>query len=508
MEVVNNLAIGFSVSLSLVNLAYCFLGAALGVFVGVLPGLGSAATIAMLLPVTYYLDTTAAIIMLAGIWYGSMFGGAVTAILLSIPGQSTAVMTVLDGHPLARRGEAGLALGTAIFSSFFGGLIGFLGLFLIAPPLAEFALQFGPPEFFALTLAGLMLVSYLATSSTVKALIAAVLGLLIGCIGIDPVSADERFTLGTLVLQSGVSLVPLIMGLFGVAEVLVMLESRLSTSDRVTAPKGLRSVLPSWQTWRRLRRPITQGGLVGFFTGLLPGAGAAIASYVCYVLIKRWSPARQTFGQGAIEGVAAPEAGNNAATCSGMIPLLTLGLPADIVPAIMLGAFLLHGVTPGPTMMVEDPGMFWGIVTSFLVGNVILVIFMLPLLSPISRITELPSAIIAPLIVLVTLAGAYGINNNAFDITIMIGFGVLGYVMKKFDYPVAPLVLAFVLGPIMEASLRQSLIISRGSFDIFFARPFAGAMMAVAAFLLISPLLNVIRKSDLTLNGRLPLRPK
>lgn len=487
---IENLILGFSVSLSLTNLVYCLIGVTLGVFVGVMPGLGSAATIAMLLPITYFLDTVPAIIMLSGIWYGSMFGGAITAILLNIPGQSTAVMTTLDGYQMARQGRAGVALGTAVFSSFIAGLVGFVGLLVIAPPLAEFALQFGPPEYFALTVTGLTLVSYLATRSVAKAVCAALIGLLLGTIGIDPVTASSRFTYGTLTLQSGLHLVPLIMGLFGIAEVFKMMEAQLSTQNAIAAPRGIRSVIPSVAEWRAIAKPIGQGSLIGFFVGILPGAGAAISSYVSYVLVKRWSRHGELFGTGRIEGVAAPESANNAATSSGIIPLLTLGLPADIVPAILLGAFLLHGVTPGPTMMLQNPDMFWGIVTSFFVGNLLLLLIMLPLISLFAKITELPSAIMAPLIILVTLAGAYGINNSVSDIWIMMAFGVLGYLMNKFDYPVAPLVLAFVLGPIMEKSLRQSLIISHGDVTVFLTRPLSAVILGIAVFMIVSPWLR------------------
>ncbi|MGD9951992.1 MAG: tripartite tricarboxylate transporter permease [Burkholderiales bacterium] len=488
-----NLLLGFSVSLSLTNLFWCFVGIVVGVFVGVLPGLGSAATIAMLLPITYFLDTTPAIIMLAGIWYGSMFGGAVTAILLNIPGQSTAVMTALDGYQMARQGKAGAALGASVFASFFGGLIGFLGLVLVAPPLAEFALQFGPPEYFALTVTGLTLVTYLATQSVPKSLCAALLGLLLGSVGIDPVSAAARFTYGTLTLENGLQIVPVIMGLFGIAEVFKMIESSLTAPNDATRLRERRSVIPNRGEWRAMAAPISAGGLIGFFVGLLPGAGAAIASYVSYVLVKRWSRHGAQFGTGRIEGVAAPEAGNNAATCGAIIPLLTLGLPADIVPAIMLGAFLLHGVTPGPMMMLQTPEMFWGIVTSFLVGTVMVVLVMLPFINLFARITELPKSIMAPLIVLVTLAGAYGVNNSAVEIWIMLGFGVLGYLMNKFEYPLPPLILAFVLGPILESSFRQSLIMGQGDFGIFVSRPFTAAILAVGLFMVFSPLMRIVR---------------
>jgi putative tricarboxylic transport membrane protein len=490
---IENLLLGFSVSLSLTNLFYCLVGVSIGVFVGVLPGLGSAATIAMLLPITYVLDTTPAIIMLAGIWYGSMFGGAVTAILLNIPGQSTAVMTALDGYEMSRQGRAGAALGAAVFASFFGGLFGFAGLVLVAPPLAEFALRFGPPEYFALTVTGLTLVSYLATRSVLKSVCAALLGLLLGTVGIDPVTAASRFTYGTLTLQNGLQMVPVIMGLFGIAEVFKMIESSLTTPNSVTTLRGSRSIIPSRADWQAMTKPVGQGSFIGFFVGLLPGAGAAIASYVSYVLVKRWSRNAKQFGLGCIEGVAAPEAANNAATCGAIIPLLTLGLPADIVPAIILGAFLLHGVTPGPMMMMQSPDMFWGIVTSFLIGTTMVMMLMLPFINLFAKIAELPKSIMAPLIVLVTVAGAYGVNNSAIEIWIMLGFGVLGYLMNKFDYPLPPLILAFVLGPIMESSFRQSLIMGQGNFVIFVSRPFTAVILGIGLFMILSPLYRNLR---------------
>lgn len=490
---IENLILGFSVVLTPVNLLYCVIGVSIGVFVGVLPGLGSAATIAMLLPITYYLDTTSAIIMLTGIWYGSMFGGGLTAVLLNIPGQSTAVMTALDGYQMSRNGEGGLALGTVVLSSFIGGVLGFVGILVIAPPLAKFALSFGPPEYFALTVTGLTLVSYLATRSVAKAVCSALVGLLFGTVGLDPVTASLRFTYDILTLQSGLPLVPLIMGLFGIAEVFKLIEQKLSTEKTVTPPHGLLSVIPNKEQWKKIAMPIGQGSVIGFFVGILPGAGAAISSYVSYVLVKRWSPNRDKFGTGYIGGVAAPESANNAATTSGIIPLLTLGLPADIVPAILLGAFLLHGITPGPTMMLYHADMFWGIVTSFFIGNLLLVVLVLPMIGVLARITEVPSAILAPMVILVTLAGAYGIDNSVANIWVMMGFGLVGYLMNKFDYPLAPLVLAFVLGPIMEQSLRQSLIISRGDFSIFFSRPLSIAILSIALFMLFSPLIRPLQ---------------
>src|SRR5689334_1144509 len=495
MELVSHLALGFSVSLQPLNLLLCFVGVVLGVIIGILPGLGSAATIALLLPITYFLDTTTAVIMLAGIWYGSMYGGSITSILLRVPGESASVMVAIDGYELTKQGRAGAALGMSIFSAFIAGMFGLLGLGLIAPTLAEFALDFGPPEYFALTLLGLTLVSYLATDSMWKAVAVTLLGLLLGTVGLDPVRSAARFTFGSLTLQSGIDLVPMVMGLFGISEVFHLIESKVagtSGTKSVLVPKGLFAVLPTRQDWRDARRAIGQGTLVGFFVGLLPGGGATISSYVAYAVAKRWRKQNQNFGAGAIAGVAAPEAAANAATCSGFIPLLTLGLPDNVVMALILGAFLLHGVTPGPTLMMQHPEIFWAIVTSMFIGNCILILTMLPMIGLLSKITLIPSNVLVPIIVLACLAGAYGVNNNPTDIITMTAFGVLGYLMSKFGFPHAPLVLAFVLGPIMETALRQSLIMANGSFLVFWSSPVAGVLMSVLVLVIGIPIVKAL----------------
>jgi putative tricarboxylic transport membrane protein len=493
MEIFSNLAMGFSISLLPVNLLLCFVGVVLGVLIGILPGLGSAATIALLLPITYFLDTTTAVIMLAGIWYGSMYGGSITSILLSVPGESASVMVAIDGYQLTKQGRAGAALGMSMFSAFIAGMFGLLGLGLVAPTLAEFALEFGPPEYFTLTLLGLTLVSYLATDSMWKAVTVTIFGLLLATVGLDPVRSSARFTFGTLNLQSGIDLVPMVMGLFGISEVFNLIESKLTGDVQpVSVPKGLLAVLPTRQDWRDAWRAIFQGTFVGFFVGLLPGGGATISSYVAYAVAKRWRKPTQKFGEGAIAGVAAPEAAANAATCSGFIPLLTLGLPDNVVMALILGSFMLHGVTPGPTLMIQHPQIFWAIVTSMFIGNCILLVTMLPMIGLLSKITLIPNRILLPVIVLACLAGAYGVNNNPADILVMTGFGAIGYLMTKFGFPLAPLVLAFVLGPIMETALRQSLILSSGSFLIFWSSPVAGAIMSLFVLVIAAPIVRSV----------------
>jgi putative tricarboxylic transport membrane protein len=488
MRILESLALGFSVSLEPMNLVYCFLGVLLGTLVGVLPGLGSAATIALLLPVTYTMSTTSAIIMLAGIWYGSMYGGSTTSILLRVPGESASVMTCLDGFEMARRGRAGAALGIAAFGSFIAGTLGLVGLILLAPPLAEFALDFGPPEYFALTLLGLTLVSYLGTESVPKALAMTALGLLLGAVGLDLVRSHARFTFGSLSLQGGIALIPMVMGLFGMSQVLHLIDRPPKLEEIVKTPDTLLALLPNRREWRDAIGAIGRGSLVGFLVGILPGAGGTISSYVAYAIERRRSPHPERFGQGAIEGVAAPESANNSATASGFIPLLTLGIPANVVMALMLGAFMLHGVTPGPALLTQKPDMFWGIITSMFVGNLMLLVLNLPLIGLFARLARMPVAYLIPLITVACVIGAYGVNNNPFDIFIMLGFGVFGYYAERFGYSLAPLVLAFVLGPLMEESLRQSLIISEGAFSIFVTRPISGTLLALAALMVMTPL--------------------
>ncbi|CAN5541022.1 tripartite tricarboxylate transporter permease [soil metagenome] len=489
MDLLHSLNLGFSVALDPMNLLYCFLGVLFGTLVGVLPGLGSAGAIALLLPVTYQLTPTAAIIMLAGIWYGSMYGGSTTSILLRIPGEPASVMTCVDGFEMARRGRAGAALGIAAFGSFIAGTLGLVGLILLAPPLAQFALDFGPPEYLALTVLGLTLVSYLGSDSSLpKALAMAALGLLLGMVGLDPVQSEARFTFGNLSLQGGIELVPMVMGLFGVSQLLQLVAGGSTAPEGLEAPKGLRAMLPTRREWRDSAGSITRGSLLGFFVGLLPGAGGTISSFAAYALEKRVSKHPERFGQGAIEGVAAPESANNAATASGFIPLLTLGLPANAVMALMLGAFMLHGITPGPTLLTQKPDMFWGLIVSMFVGNVMLLVLNVPMIGLFAKVARMRVTYLVPVITVACMVGAYGVNNNPVDILVMLGFGVFGYYAEKFGFSPAPLTLAFVLGPLMEMSLRQSLILSGGEFGIFVSRPISGVLLGFTVLMVIVPI--------------------
>lgn len=494
LQALENLSLGFSVALDPAIITLALLGVLLGTAVGLLPGLGSAATISLLLPATFALDANGAIIMLAGIWYGSMYAGSTTSIMLRVPGEATTVMACLDGYEMAKHGRAGPALGMNIFASFIGGTLGVVGLMLLAPALASFALRFGPPEIFALTVLALTLVSSLGSASVVKALISAVLGLLLAMVGLDPVEAVPRLTFGSLYLQSGIALVPMVMGLFGLGAVFEMIETELNIDDRVPAPTSWLSLLPSREDWRYSAPAIGRGSIIGFFSGILPGVGSAIASFVAYGAEKRWSRRSAQFGTGVIEGVAAPEAANNAATAGNFVPMLALGIPSNVVTALLLGALLLHGINPGPLLLQQRPEMFWGVVASMYIGNAALVILNIPLIRVFVKVTEIPRSYLIVVIFIATLIGSYSLSNNTFDVFIMIAFGVLGYLMTKFNFDLAPLVLAFILAPIAERSLRQSLILSRGSGNIFFERPISAALMAGAVAMLLLALLRGWRR--------------
>jgi len=486
MEILNYLGIGFSVALRPENLFYCFVGVFIGTLIGVLPGIGPVGAMSLLLPSTFKATPEAAIIMLAGIYYGAMYGGSTTSILVNIPGEAASVVTCLDGYKMARQGRAGPALGIAAFGSFIAGTFSIFGLMLLAPPLAKFALEFGPPEYFTLMVLGITILIYLAHGSMSKALIMAAFGIVLGLIGLDSITARPRFTFDRMELLDGVGLVPIVMGLFGVSEVLLNIEQVVRRDIFKTTIRGL---LPTANDWKDSTGPIARGSLLGFFLGILPGGGAVISSFLSYALEKRLSRHPERFGKGAIEGVAGPESANNAATGGAFIPLMTLGIPPNVVMAMLLGAFMIHGVTPGPLMMKQNPGLFWGVIVSMYIGNFMLLILNLPLIGIWVQILKVPYKILFPLILLFCLIGVYSVNNSVFDIYIMLIFGIMGYLMKKFEYEGAPLVLAFVLGPMMENDLRKSLIMSQGDFSIFLTRPLAAASLIIALILLISPLI-------------------
>ena len=485
MDLLDYLGIGFSVALQPVNLFYCFVGVFIGTLIGVLPGIGPVGAMSLLLPTTFKSTPEAAIIMLAGIYYGAMYGGSTTSILVNIPGEAASVVTCLDGYQMARRGRAGPALGIAAFGSFIAGTLSIVGLMLVAPPLSRFALRFGPPEYFTLMVLGLTVLIYLAHGSMPKALIMAAFGIVLGLIGLDSINARPRLTFGRMELIDGIGLVPIVMGLFGISEVLLNIEQKIRRDIFETKIKGL---LPTVKDWRDSAGPIARGSLLGFFLGILPGGGAVISSFISYAVEKRVSKHPERFGKGAIEGVAAPEAANNAATGGAFIPLMTLGIPPNVVMAMLLGAFMIHGVQPGPLMMKQNPGLFWGVIVSMYIGNGMLLVLNLPLIGMWVQVLKVPYKILFPLILLFCLIGVYSVSNAVFDIYIMIAFGVVGYLMKKFEYEGAPLVLAFVLGPLLENNLRKSLIMSQGDFSIFFLRPLSAVSLILALFLLVSPL--------------------
>lgn len=491
MDLLANLQLAFAIIFQPNNLFFCFLGCLIGTLIGVLPGIGPAATISLLLPSTFHLTPVSAIIMLAGIYYGAMYGGSTTSILVNIPGEAASVVTCFDGYQMARQGRAGPALGISAFGSFIAGTLAVVIIMLIAPPLAKFALKFGPPEYFSLMFLGLTILTYLASGSMVKALMMACVGIFLGTIGTDTISGLERFTYGSYTLMDGVGLVPAIMGLFGISEVLVNIEQSLKREIYKTK---ISSLLPNLEDWKKAILPILRGSLIGFFLGILPGGGAVIASFAAYAVEKKVSRHPEKFGTGLIEGVASPESANNSASQGAFIPLLTLGIPANVVMAILLGALLIQGVKPGPLLVKTHPDLFWGVIGSMYIGNIMLLILNLPLIGIWVKILKIPYPILFPLILLFCLIGVYSVNNNIFEIIIMIIFGIVGYLMKKFAYEGAPLILAFVLSPMIENALRQSLIMSHGSFSIFFTQPISFALLAIAIFLLASPLLPGLRK--------------
>jgi len=491
LDLLNYLVIGFSVALQPMNLFYCFLGVLIGTLVGVLPGLGPVAAMSLLLPATFHTTPVASIIMMAGIYYGAMYGGSTTSILVNIPGEAASVMTCLDGYQMARQGRAGPALGISAFGSFIAGTVGIIGMMLISPPLVNFALKFGPPEYFSLMILGLMILTFLTSASMVRALMMAAFGLIVGCIGLDNISGLARFAFNIPELLDGVGLVPVVMGLFGISEVMLNIELKIKREVFTSEVKGL---LPTLGDWRKSIWSITRGTVIGFFLGILPGGGAVIASFVSYAIEKKVSKHPEEFGKGAIEGVAAPEAANNAAAQGAFIPLLTLGIPSNVVMAMLLGALIIHGVTPGPLLLSDHPQLFWGVVASMYVGNAMLLALNLPLIGIWVQLLRVPYSILFPLIILFCLIGSYSINNSSMDVLIMLVFGVIGYLMKKLSLEAAPMVLAFVLGPMLETALRQSLIKSKGSFSIFFTRPISAVCLILAIALLIMPMLPWFRR--------------
>ena len=491
MEFLQSIILGFQVSLQPINLLYCFIGVFIGTLVGVLPGIGPAGAMAILLPATFHAPPLSTIIMLAGIYYGAMYGGSTTSILVNIPGEPSSVVTCLDGYQMARQGRAGPALGISAFGSFIAGTIGILALMAVAGPLAHIALRFGPPEYVGLMVLGLIILTYLTQKSYIKALAMAALGLILSFVGLDLISGQARFTLNIDHLLDGVGMVPMVMGLFGIAEVLENVEV---TIERSIFKAHLKGLFPSLKDWAASIWAIIRGTVIGFFLGVLPGGGAILASFVSYAVEKKVSKHPERFGKGAIEGVAGPESANNAASSGAFIPLMSLGIPSNVVMAMLFAGLLIHGIRPGPLLIKDYPDIFWGVIASMYVGNVMLLALNLPLIGVWVQFLKVPFRFLFPMIIIFCLIGVYSVNNSVLDIGVMVFFGVVGYIMRKFDYEPAPLVLAYVLGPMLEQALRQSLIISNGSFAIFFVRPISGVCLAVAAFLLITSFTTYSRK--------------
>lgn len=489
MDFLTHLGQGFSIAFSPWNLMYAFAGAMIGTAIGVLPGLGSPATIALLLPVTYRMDPTSSVIMLAGIFYGAMYGGSTTSILLNIPGEAASVVTCLDGYKMAREGKAGRALGISAMGSFIAGTISIFGLSMVAPALARFALEFGSPEYSALVFLGLMMAVYLSEGSTLKGLLMAIVGVILGTMGIDPVIGEPRFTFGVNRLMDGLDFVVVGMGLFGIAEVLVNLEA---PEIREVFKASLKGLLPTIEDWKKCWKSVLRGSLLGFFIGVLPGGGATISSFISYAAEKRFSKHPEEFGRGAIEGVAAPESANNAASTSSFIPLMTLGIPGNASIAMIFVALMIHGIRPGPLLLQQHADLFWGVVASMYIGNLMLLGLNLPLIGFWVRLLKVPYHFMAVVIVIICVIGAYSIRNAAFDVGVMMVFGVIGYFLRKGGFPAAPLILAMILEPIFEISVQQSLIYSGGDPRIFVSTPIAAGLLIVAVLVMFIPLVRML----------------
>lgn len=491
-ESIQHLFAGFGIATTMANLLYCLLGAVAGTLVGILPGLGPIAGIALLIPITFGLSPTSAIIMLCGIYYGAMYGGSTTSILLNVPGETASVITCIEGYQMAQRGKAGPALAMCAIGSFVAGTLAIFGMVFLAPPLAQAALAFGPPEYFSLMVCGFIVLSNVTGGSLLKSLMMAVVGLIIGTVGLDPVTGDYRFTFDTTYLLSGIEFVAVAIGLFGIAEVLANADQPSETLEQCVIMPRFRDLFPSLQDLRRSIGAIIRGAGIGFSVGLVPGPAPVLATYASYMTEKRVSRHPEAFGKGAIEGLAGPEAANNAACQSAFIPLFVLGIPFAPPTAILLGALMIHGVVPGPMMISEHPDVFWGVIASMYIGNFILLLLNLPFVPFFASILRIPKKILLPLVMLFCITGMYTVNNSVNDIWLMLSMGVLGYLMRKWVYDAAPLLLALVIGPKMEVAFRQSLMLSHGDFGVFVERPFSLAFLAVTLLFLLVPAFRFI----------------
>lgn len=497
MNAFSNLMMGFSVALAPANLLLAFLGSAIGTLIGVLPGIGPSAGAALLIPLTFNMEPTGAIIMLTALFYGTQYGGTITSVLLNVPGEAASAITCLDGHAMAKQGRAGTALSLAAIGSFIGGLFATLCLVVAAIPLTKMALQFGPVESFALLTVGLSLMMGLAGKSIIKALMMGVLGLLLAMVGLDPVRGMPRFTFGRLELMDGIGFIPIIMGIFGLAEVLSNAEDGFGTMKLAK----MSSLFPTRQDLKDSVGPIARGSLIGTGLGLIPGMTGSAASFLSYIAERKASKTPDKFGAGMVQGVVGPETANNAHANGALIPLFTLGIPSSPTVAVIMGAFMMHGLIPGPFLFQEHPDIAWGVIASFVIGNLMLLILNLPLIGIWVKILKIPYGLLFAIILAFMIIGSYSVNNSVFEIGIMVVFGILAYFLRKMDFPMAPLVLTLILGPQMERALRQSLEISQGSFAIFIETPLSAVLFAIAAFILIAPAFKTLRKGKNSISG-------
>lgn len=488
-----NLMLGLVTAFSFNNLLYCFIGVFLGTLIGVIPGIGSLAAISMLFPITFHLDPTAALIMLAGIWYGTSYGGSTASILLNIPGTPANAVACLDGYPMARQGRGGIALFTTTVASFVGGSIGIILMMLFAPLIATYALSFGPAEYFALMVLGLVAASTISSGSAIKGLAMVVLGIVFGTIGLDLYTGAPRMTMGMLELSDGISLVSLAMGLFGVSEIISSVRHvQPGSIDRRSV--SLRAMIPTRDDVRRSVMPTLRGTGIGAFLGTLPGVGSSIAAFMAYAVEKRVAREPGRFGHGAIEGVVAPEAANNSADQTAFIPTLALGIPGSATMALMMGALIIHGINPGPTLMTDQPSLFWGLVMSFWIGNVLLVILNIPLIGLWVRLLLIPYHLLYPAVLMFICIGVFTVNFSEFDVWMVLMFGAIGYLMRILQLPVAPMLLGFVLGPMLEEQFRRAMLISRGDFAIFTGRPISSVILVATALLLLYGFWDAVRQ--------------
>ncbi len=491
MEILSNLILGFQVAVSPIHLLYALIGVLLGTLIGVLPGVGPVATIAMLLPITFNLSPIAALIMLAGIYYGAQYGGSTTAILVNLPGESSSVVTCLDGYQMARQGRAGPALAVAALGSFFAGCVATLVIATAAPPLAEVALKFGPAEYFSLMVLGLIAATVLAHGSLIKAIAMVVLGLVLGLVGTDVNSGVLRFTFDIPELSDGIGFVVVAMGMFGTAEIIANLEQK---EAREVFTSKVKHLFPTKEDFKRSWPAVLRGTALGSFLGILPGGGALLSSFAAYTVEKKVSRHPEQFGKGAIEGVAGPESANNAGAQTSFIPMLTLGIPGNAVMALMIGALMIQGIAPGPQVMTEKPELFWGLIASMWVGNLMLVILNLPLIGMWIKLLTVPYRYLYPSILVFMAIGVFSLSNNPFDVLIMAIFGLLGYVCVKLECEPAPMILGFILGPLMEENLRRAMLLSRGDPTVFVTKPISAGFIIAAVMLLVIVALPAIRK--------------